>query len=118
MDAISLAKTSVADAFHAVTIALTAAEKEIAGARAELENAKRDAALGLSTAEKAASEAAAKAGRAVESVVRDMAALEGSEKAVVGEAAVNKVNNGTVTSSRQAGDFVESAEAEVSCSEF
>lgn len=66
MDAISLAKTSVADAFDAAESALAKAEAEIARARSELEGAKRDAALGLAVAEKAAAEAAVKARRATE----------------------------------------------------
>lgn len=80
ISAISLAKTSVADAFHSAEVALTAAEGEIAKARSELENAKRDATLGLAVAEKAAAEAAARAERASESVLREMAVAEGGEK--------------------------------------
>jgi len=77
ISAISLAKTSVADAFHSAEVALTAAEGEIAKARSELEIAKRDATLGLAVAEKAAAEAAARAERASESVLREMAVAEG-----------------------------------------
>jgi len=76
MDAISLAKTSVADAFDAAEIALSAAEREITRARTDLENAKRDATLGLAVAEKAAAEAAVKARRVTVSVVREVALAE------------------------------------------
>eukprot|EP00985_Skeletonema_marinoi_P005608 scaffold2436_cov132-Skeletonema_marinoi.AAC.3 len=47
MDSISLAKTSVADAFDAAEMALSEVEEDIARARRELEAAKRDATLGL-----------------------------------------------------------------------
>jgi len=75
MDSISLAKTSVADAFEAAELALTAAEEEIQRVRAELDRAKRDSTLGLAVAEKAASEAALKARRATENAV-DLALKE------------------------------------------
>ena len=61
MDTISLAKTSVADAFDAAESALSNVEKELASVRKELESAKKDATLGLAVAEKAAASAAAKA---------------------------------------------------------
>jgi len=81
MDAISLAKTSVADAFDAAESALSAAENELQRVRTELEGAKRDATLGLAVAEKAASDAAVKARRATESVlVREIEAMEGLEE--------------------------------------
>lgn len=66
MDAISLAKTTVADAFEAAESAIRLAEEELQRAKAELEAAKRDAALGLAAAEKAASDAARKARRATD----------------------------------------------------
>ena len=69
MDAISLAKTSVADAFDAAEMALSKVEVDIGKARKELEQAKRDATLGLAVAEKAAAEAAMKARYATESAV-------------------------------------------------
>jgi len=75
MDSISLAKTSVADAFEAAELALTAAEEEIQRVRAELEKAKRDSTLGLAVAEKAAADAALKARRATENAL-DLALLE------------------------------------------
>ena len=55
LDAISLAKTSVADAAED---ALSAAETNIRGARTDLEAAKGDVRLCLAVAEKAAAEAA------------------------------------------------------------
>ena len=61
MDTISLAKTSVADAFDAAESALSNVEKELVTVRKELEDAKKDATLGLAVAEKAAASAAAKA---------------------------------------------------------
>ena len=75
MDSISLAKTSVADAFEAAELALTAAEEEIQRVRAELEKAKRDSTLGLAVAEKAAADAALKARRATENAL-DLALQE------------------------------------------
>mmetsp|Transcript_20888 Transcript_20888/g.31133 ORF Transcript_20888/g.31133 Transcript_20888/m.31133 type:complete len:585 (+) Transcript_20888:99-1853(+) len=66
MDSISLAKTSVADAFDAAEMALTEVEEDIARARKELEAAKRDATLGLAVAEKAAAEAVMNARDATE----------------------------------------------------
>lgn len=81
MDAISLAKTSVADAFDAAESALSAVENELQRVRYELEVAKRDAALGLAVAEKAANDAAVKARRATETVVEAMVNVE--EKNVV-----------------------------------
>mmetsp|Transcript_14511 Transcript_14511/g.29682 ORF Transcript_14511/g.29682 Transcript_14511/m.29682 type:complete len:584 (+) Transcript_14511:80-1831(+) len=66
MDSISLAKTSVADAFDAAEIALSEVEEDIARARKELEAAKRDATLGLAVAEKAAAEAVMNARDATE----------------------------------------------------
>ena len=57
MDTISLAKTSVADAFDAAEMALIKVEVDITRARRELEAAKRDATLGLAVAEKTAAEA-------------------------------------------------------------
>lgn len=80
VDAVSLAKTSVADAFHAANLALTVAEEEVRRARVELDNAKRDAAKGLAMAERAAAEAAERAGRATEAAVREAAKLEGLQK--------------------------------------
>lgn len=67
MDSISLAKTSVADAFDAAEIALSKVEVDVVRARRELEAAKQDATLGLAVAEKAAAEAAMKARFATES---------------------------------------------------
>ena len=64
MDAILLAKTSVADAFDAAESALSSAEAEIQRARTELENAKRDATLGLAMAERAVAGAAIEAQKA------------------------------------------------------
>lgn len=61
MDTISLAKTTVADAFDAAEGALAAVEKELLRTRNELEVAKKDATLGLAVAEKAAAAAATKA---------------------------------------------------------
>ena len=58
LDAISLAKTSVADAFDAAEDALSAAETNIRRARTDLEAAKGDVRLCLAVAEKAAAEAA------------------------------------------------------------
>ncbi|KAL7532969.1 hypothetical protein ACHAXR_004959 [Thalassiosira sp. AJA248-18] len=87
MDAILLAKTSVADAFDAAESVLKAAENEIQRARNELENAKRDATLGLAVAEKAAAEAAVNARRGTESAVREVALRENTgeeEKTEVG----------------------------------
>jgi hypothetical protein len=69
MDAIMLAKTSVADAFDAAEMALSKVEIDVINARKELEEAKRDAALGLAVAEKAAAEAAMKARFTTESAV-------------------------------------------------
>ncbi|KAL7468449.1 hypothetical protein ACHAXS_008674 [Conticribra weissflogii] len=66
MDAISLAKTTVADAFEAAESAIRLAEEELQRAKMELEAARRDAALGLAAAEKAASDAARKARRATD----------------------------------------------------
>eukprot|EP00984_Skeletonema_dohrnii_P031170 scaffold23346_cov93-Skeletonema_dohrnii-CCMP3373.AAC.1 len=66
MDSISLAKTSVADAFDAAEMALTEVEEDIARARRELEAAKRDATVGLAVAEKAAAEAVMNARDATE----------------------------------------------------
>jgi len=66
MDSISLAKTSVADAFDAAEMALSEVEEDIARARKELEAAKRDATLGLAVAEKAAAEAVMNARDATE----------------------------------------------------
>jgi len=71
MDTISLAKTSVADAFDAAESALSNVEKELASVRKELEDAKKDATLGLAVAEKAAASAAAKA-----RMITEMALLE------------------------------------------
>ena len=71
MDTISLAKTSVADAFDAAESALSNIEKELASVRKELEDAKKDATLGLAVAEKAAASAAAKA-----RMITEMALLE------------------------------------------
>lgn len=67
IDAISLAKTTVADAFYAAESALDAAEDELKRARTELDISKRDAALGLAAAERAAADAANKARLATES---------------------------------------------------
>ena len=61
MDTISLAKTSVADAFDAAESALSNVERELVQVRKELEDAKKDATLGLAVAEKSAASAAAKA---------------------------------------------------------
>jgi len=66
MDAISLAKTTVADEFEAAESAIRLAEEELQRAKMELEAARRDAALGLAAAEKAASDAARKARRATD----------------------------------------------------
>jgi len=71
MDTISLAKTSVADAFDAAESALSNVEKELASVRKELESAKKDATLGLAVAEKAAAASAAKA-----RMITEMALLE------------------------------------------
>jgi hypothetical protein len=80
MSALSLAKTSVADAFDAADTVLSQAEEELRRMRAELDAAKRDATLGLAVAEKAASEAAARARRVTESVVREVALSESREE--------------------------------------
>ncbi len=82
MDAISLAKTSVADAFDAAEIALSKVEEDIARARRELEAAKRDATLGLAVAEKATAEAVMNARSATESAL-EIAALEETNGASV-----------------------------------
>jgi len=71
MDTISLAKTSVADAFDAAESALSNVEKELDQVRKELEDAKKDATLGLAVAEKAAAASAAKA-----RMITEMALLE------------------------------------------
>mmetsp|Transcript_9390 Transcript_9390/g.15561 ORF Transcript_9390/g.15561 Transcript_9390/m.15561 type:complete len:588 (-) Transcript_9390:34-1797(-) len=80
MDSISLAKTSVADAFDAAEIALSKVEADIIRARKELEQAKRDAALGLAVAEKATAEAVMNARSATESAFEAAAGAGGGEE--------------------------------------
>mmetsp|Transcript_30011 Transcript_30011/g.45407 ORF Transcript_30011/g.45407 Transcript_30011/m.45407 type:complete len:588 (-) Transcript_30011:384-2147(-) len=96
MDSISLAKTSVADAFDAAEMALTEVEEDIARARRELEAAKRDATLGLAVAEKAAAEAVMNARDATERAFEvAFEATNGAGKAAVvvagGEVKVQEV---------------------------
>ena len=71
MDTISLAKTSVADAFDAAESALLAVENEVKRVRQELNDAKKDATLGLAVAEKAASEAKLKARMITEMALKE-----------------------------------------------
>ncbi|KAL7552847.1 hypothetical protein ACHAWF_016093 [Thalassiosira exigua] len=78
LDAVSLAKTSVADAFAAADDALAGAEAELRRAREALTTAKRDAALGLAVAEKAAAGAAARASSETEAAVRAAERAEAS----------------------------------------
>ena len=73
MDTISLAKTSVADAFDAAESALLAVENEVQRVRNELNDAKKDATLGLAVAEKAASEAKLKARMITETALKEIA---------------------------------------------
>mmetsp|Transcript_3643 Transcript_3643/g.5265 ORF Transcript_3643/g.5265 Transcript_3643/m.5265 type:complete len:601 (+) Transcript_3643:211-2013(+) len=93
MDSISLAKTSVADAFDAAEIALTKVEADIAQAREKLEAAKRDAALGLAVAEKAAADAVMNARSGMESKL-EVVALETA--ATTNVAAATAVGGGQV----------------------
>ena len=97
MDAISLAKTSVADAFDAAEMALSKVEVDIGKARKELEQAKRDATLGLAVAEKAAAEAAMKARYATESAVAvaasDEDATQSSSESEVSVETTTKTDN-------------------------
>jgi len=104
MDSISLAKTSVADAFDAAELALTNVEADIAQARSELEAAKRDAALGLAVAEKAASEAVMNARRGMESAFEVVKLEEEATTDDAATAAVPAVGGGQVVEGQQVKD--------------
>lgn len=69
MDAISLSKTSVADAFEQAESSIALAQRELERAKSELAEAKKDATLGLAVAEKAVAEAVVKARWGTESVM-------------------------------------------------
>ncbi|KAL9178517.1 hypothetical protein ACHAXT_001855 [Thalassiosira profunda] len=77
LDAILLAKTSVADAFEVAEGALAAAEAEIARARSELGEARKDAGLGLAAVERVVADLAVRAERETEQAVQDVMGLEG-----------------------------------------
>ena len=113
MDSISLAKTSVADAFDAAEIALSKVEADIIRARKELEQAKRDAALGLAVAEKATAEAVMNARSATESAFEAAAGAGGGEEVAEREQVEdkNETNQETeVASDVGMSDAVESSE--------
>ena len=98
MDTISLAKTSVADAFDAAESALLAVEKEVKRVRQELNDAKKDATLGLAVAEKAASEAKLKA-----RMITEMALKESlkEEEIFDGEREVDGVQRSSITNDEE-----------------
>jgi len=118
MDSISLAKTSVADAFDAAEMALSEVEEDIARARKELEAAKRDATLGLAVAEKAAAEAVMNARDATERAFEvAFEATNGARKAAVvagGEVQVQEVEETKETNEQSEKASVAVSDAEPS----
>jgi len=115
LDAISLAKTSVADAFDAAEDALSAAETNIRRARTELEAAKGDARLGLAVAEKAAAEAAGWARRETEGVLaKQVEMMESSED----EKNADEGNEGAAIEKDEGGREMKEDEAAVELNEI
>ena len=116
LDAILLAKTSVADAFEVAEGALAAAEVEIARARSELGEARKDAGLGLSAVERVVADLAVRAERETEQAVKDVMGLEGLGRVEgVDEGAVaNDLGDDSpvIAAEEQRGAMVEKTEAE------